>query len=182
MPYDPLSHYRRSIRLPGYDYTAPGAYFITIATHNRQTIFGEIIDGVIQLNTCGEIARDEWVKTAAIRREIALDEFAIMPNHMHGIIVIDGVRRDTASPCPYGDQPIRIPTIEHFSKPVIGSIPTIIRAYKSAVTYHINRIRPTPGDPVWQSNYYEHIIRDEDDLSRIREYIMNNPLRREMDY
>jgi putative transposase len=136
MPYDPLSHHRRSIRLPGYDYTAPGAYFITIATHNRQTIFGEIIDGVIQLNTCGEIARDEWVKTAAIRREIALDEFAIMPNHMHGIIVIDGVRRDTASPCPHGDQPIRIPTIEHFSKPVIGSIPTIIRAYKSAVTIH----------------------------------------------
>ena len=174
--------HRRSIRLPAYDYTTPGYYFITIAAYRRQTIFGEITDGEMRFNAFGEIARAEWLKTPSIRRKIALDEFIIMPNHMHGIItIIDDARRGTATPCPYGDRSIHNPTIERFSKPTIGSIPTIIRAYKSAVTYHINHIRHTPGVPVWQRNYWEHIIRDEDDLSRIREYIRNNPAQWETD-
>jgi len=170
MPYDSFKHHRRSIRLRGYDYTAPGAYFITIDTHGGLCIFGEIACGVMRLNDFGKIANAEWLKTPSLRPGIALDEFQIMPNHMHGIIVINDDK-----------QPDHIPAIEQFSKPVIGSIPTIVRAYKSAVTYHINRIRNAPGAELWHSNYYEHIIRDIYELSRIRKYIRNNPLQWDID-
>ena len=107
------------------------------------------------------------------------DEFVVMPNHVHGIIWIVGddavgARRRRA---PMGDDQ----TVERFGKPVSGSIPTIVRAYKSATTKRINALRGTPGAPVWQRNYYEHIIRDEEDLQRIRQYIRDNPTQWTMD-
>jgi REP element-mobilizing transposase RayT len=144
--------------------------------HRRLPLFGEITAGVVCLNVCGEIARAEWANTAAIRREIALDEFVIMPNHFHAIVII--MECDGGS---VGARRRRAPTIEQFSKPVAGSIPTIIRAYKSAVTTRINQIRGTPGTPVWQRNYWERIVRNGDELSRIREYIRNNPVSWETD-
>jgi REP element-mobilizing transposase RayT len=79
---------RRSIRLPGHDYTQPGAYFITICTHQRQCLFGDVVDGALQLNELGQIVAEEWQKSAQIRREIELDDFVVMPNHLHGIIWI----------------------------------------------------------------------------------------------
>jgi putative transposase len=125
-------------------------------------------------NLCGYgvgVARAEWLTTATIRREIALDEFIVMPNHFHAILnIVDfgnglaGAQRRCA---PAGsNKPYVIP----------NSIGAIIRAYKTAVTARINQLRGTPGEPVWQRNYWEHIIRNERELSRIREYIRNNPL------
>lgn len=88
MIYDPQKHHRRSIRLKGYDYRHPGAYFVTIRTRERECLLGEVKDGEMILNECGRIAADEWRKSAAIRDEIEMDEFIVMPNHLHGIVVI----------------------------------------------------------------------------------------------
>jgi len=144
-----LSHRRRSIRLRGYDYTQPGAYFVTICTHERKALFGQVVDGDMVLNEWGWVVGEEWFKTAQIRPYVELfeDEFVVMPNHIHGIlwIVDDGV----------GARRRRAPTVEQFGKPVPKSIPTIIRAFKSAVTRRINQMHGTPGARVWQRNYYK---------------------------
>jgi len=124
----------------------------------------------------GKIVRDEWNQTSVLRPNIELGEFAVMPNHFHGIIIIvDG--RGTARRAPTGD----ISTVEQFGKPVAGSIPTIVRSFKSAVTRQINLFRSTPGVPVWQRNYYEHIIRDEKSYLEIAQYIFDNPAHWETD-
>jgi putative transposase len=176
MKYDPQVHHRHSIRLKGYDYAQAGAYFITICSYQRQQAFGEIVNGEMRLNSWGEIVRTEWLKTAALRSNVELyeDEFVVMPNHIHGIIwLIDeaGTRRR------------RVPTnpTEKFGKPVAGSIPTIIRAYKSAVTYAINGLENSRGCIVWQSNYYEHVIRNEKEFDLIARYIYCNPYNWQMD-
>ena len=171
-------NHRRSIRLQGYDYSRPGAYFITICTHNRECLFGTIVDGDMVLNQFGRIVSEEWVKTGQIRDEIQLDQWVIMPNHFHGIVWI---RRgdDTIVDCRGTAR--RAPTVEQFGKPVAGSLPTIVRAFKSAVTKQINQLRDTPGMKLWQRNYWEHIIHNDDELNRIRQYIMDNPARWEMD-
>ena len=174
MMFDPQKHHRRSIRLKGYDYTQPGVYFITICTQNRLCLFGEVVDGEMVLNELGEIVRNEWLKTAQLRSRVVLDEFVIMPNHMHGIIIlIDSNGRGTLQRAPTAQ---RAPTIEQFGKPTSDSIPTIVRLFKSATTHRINALRGTPGLPVWQRNYYEHIVRNEQSLNRIRQYIAENPL------
>ncbi len=194
-----------SIRLPGYDYSRPGAYFITIVVHNRQCLFGEIVNGEMTLNEFGEIVKTEWQKTGALRPNIDVDAFVVMPNHLHGILIItdnddlyhhhnrnrnrDRNRRDTLqrvsteseseseSESGMGMEPgMGMGTIEQFGKPTHNSIPTIVRLFKSTVTKQINQIRQTLGIPVWQRNYYEHIIRNDDELNKIREYIINNPL------
>ncbi len=128
----------------------------------------------MRLNAFGRIVQDEWFKTAMIRPYVRLfdNEFVVMPNHIHGIIWIVGNVGARRRRAPTGRH-----AAERFGKPVPGSIPTIIRAFKSAVTKRINQNRKTPGAPVWQRNYYEHIIRDEPSLNRIRQYIAENPLR-----
>lgn len=173
MKYDPQIHHRRSIRLKGYDYTQAGAYFITICSHHREHIFGEIVNGEMKLNSWGEIVRAEWFKTAALRPYVELydDEFVVMPNHGHGIIwLIENV----------GARRRRAP-MEQFRKPVSGSIPTIIRAYKSAVTYAINKLGNSRGSVIWQRNYYEHVIRNDRELDLITKYIEYNPLNWQLD-
>jgi len=164
-------HHRRSIRLKGYDYTAEGGYFITIVTSERKNLFGEIINGEMQPNPLGEIAREEWFRSAVIRPYIELfaDEFVVMPNHIHGIIWLVG--RGTARRAPTDG----IPMVEQFGKPVTASIPTIVRAYKSAVTKRINVLRNTPSSLVWQRNYFEHIITTDREYDSIAEYIFANP-------
>ena len=167
MVYNPEIHHRRSIRLKEFDYSSAGAYYITLCSFNRENIFGELENGRVFLNEYGEIAREEWGKTAEIRRGIELDEFVIMPNHMHGILWIEG--RGTKH---------RAPTIEQFGKPTSNTIPTIIRGFKSSVTKRINTKRADFNLPlmtVWQRNYFEHVIRDERDLFNVRQYIQNNP-------
>ena len=189
MVYDPDKHHRRSIRLKGHDYRQPGAYFITIRTHDRACLFGDIVDGVMQLSDLGRIVWQEWLNTAVVRPyvRVAEEEFVAMPNHVHGIIWIiadAGARQRRA---PTGEYPPLLqdpndhrarqpdPTIERFGQPVAGSIPTIIRAFKSITTNRINQLRGTPNTPLWQRNYYEHIIRDVESLNHIRQYILDNP-------
>jgi len=174
MKYNPDTHRRRSIRLRNYDYSQAGAYFVTICTQHRECLFGEITDGIMRLNAAGNIVVDQWMKTGDIRKEIELDVCTVMPNHFHGIAVLTDSKRTAL----HGKGTARrAPTAERFGKPVSGSIPTIVRAFKSAVTKHINILRGIPGMKLWQRNYWEHIIRNETELHRIREYISNNPAR-----
>jgi len=161
--------HRRSIRLHGYDYTSEGGYFITCVTHQRSCLFGQIYNGEIQINSLGKIVWDEWFRTARLRPNIELseDEFVVMPNHIHGIIwITDNSGRGSLQ---------RTPTIEQYQKPVSNSIPTIMRLFKSTTTKQINLRRGTPGEPVWQRNFYEHIVGSEKDYYAIAEYIENNP-------
>jgi hypothetical protein len=94
MKYDPAIHHRRSIRLQGYDYSQAGVYFVTICAQNRECLFGEIVNGGMRLNEAGRMVTDEWIKTAEIRDEIELDEWVVMPNHFHGVLVIGDGRGD----------------------------------------------------------------------------------------
>jgi len=175
-------YHRRSIRLKGYDYTQPGAYFVTICTHGREMLFGRVVDGEMRLNEFGEIVREEWFKTARVRPYVRLyeDEFVVMPNHIHGIIWIVEVDPDDDDDVEARRR--RASTShEQFGRPVPGSLPTIVRAFKSAATKRINLLRDTQGARVWQRNYYERIIRDERALNAIRRYIIANPTRWSLD-
>jgi REP-associated tyrosine transposase len=164
---------RRSIRLPGYDYTQAGAYFITVCTHERQCVLGEIVNGEMYLNEIGKIVEQTWLEISKIRKLVALDVFVVMPNHFHGIIVMhdEALWTDrTGLPNLRGardqEQPRGIQ---------IGSVGAIIGQFKSRVTKRAKALGIFPDSPLWQRNYYDHIIRDEEDLSRIREYIYSNP-------
>lgn len=172
-------HDRQSIRLQGYDYSRPGFYFITICVQNREHVFGDVINGKMVLNEFGQIAWDEWFNTGFIRDNVFLDAFVVMPNHIHGIIEIFDV--DNPSIGVYRDTPLlRNRNIRNnsiyktkFESPS-NNIGAIIRGYKSVVTKQINQITQTPGTKLWQRNYYDHIIRNEESLLQIREYIKHN--------
>ena len=166
---------RRSIRLRGYDYSKASAYFITICTQNRLCLFGDIVDNQMRLNDAGEIVANEWLKTAEIRNEIELDEWVVMPNHFHGIVVItnSGTMAHRGDDRPgdaiSGDRPVA-PT-----GPRSRSIGAVMAGFKSAVTKRLNELHTTPGAKLWQRNYWEHIVRNETELDQIREYTRNNP-------
>ena len=165
-----MRYNRHSIRLHGYDYSQAGAYFVTICARNWQCLFGDIVHGEMVLNKYGKVVADQWRKTAEIRREIELDEWIVMPNHFHGIVwICTDIRR--------GDQPVA-PTV---AGPTPRSLGALIAGFKSAVTKRINGLRGTLGTKLWQRNYYEHIIRNIDELNHIREYILNNPRKWDMD-
>lgn len=169
MAYNPQIHHRRSICLKGHDYTQPGAYFITICTKHRQCLFGDIVAGEMQLNNLGKIAFNCGQEIPKHFSHIKLDAFVVMPNHLHAILLITHK--------PLGTQDSCVPTTEQFSKPVPGSISTVIRTYKAAVSREINIISDTKGQSIWQRNLYEHIGRDEKSLDNIRQYIIENPQR-----
>jgi putative transposase len=158
---------RRSIRLHEYDYTDSKAYFITICTYNRALLFGQVIAGKMQLNSTGELVKEEWLKSAILRPYLVLDLFVVMPNHFHAIVLLAHKQGATS----------RAPAREQFGKPVSGSLPTVIRAFKAAVSRCLNT-KPA----LWQRGYYEHVIRNDCDLQRIRDYIETNPLRWELDH
>lgn len=163
---------RRSLRLPDYDYTDPGAYFVTIGTHNRVFSFGRVVAGEMQLNATGELVQAEWLQTPTLRPQVSLDMHVVMPNHFHAILILSHEPESTV---------YRSPTREQFGKPVPGSLPTIIRAFKAAVSRRWHQTQKSSASPLWQRGYYEHVIRNDSDLQRIREYIANNPLRWELD-
>ncbi len=193
MTYNSHIHRRRGTRLKGYDYTQPGAYFITICTQGRECLFGGVVDGNMQLNPLGHIARQCWLAIPDHFPHTVSDEFIIMPNHIHGIIwivekpsdaIVGGTHAKVgaqhkmggathASPLRTRPNPPRGPKRQ--------SIGAIVGSYKSAVTKQINQHRGTPGMPVWQRNYYERVIRNHDSLNRIRQYILENPLRWHLD-
>jgi putative transposase len=153
---------RRRVRLQGADYTAPGAYFVTICAYRRWSIFGRVVDGRMQPNALGRLVAELWNEIPQHVDSVTLDCSVVMPNHLHGIVVITGTVRDTAC---------RVPT---FGRPIAGSLATIVRSFKAAVRKEAAR-RIHLAQPVWQPRFYEHVIRDDEDLARIREYITAKP-------
>ena len=157
-------HHRRSIRLKEYDYSQPGEYFVTICTYNHECTLGEIANGQMRLNEIGKIVQEEWLRTLNIRTGIELDVYVIMPNHIHGIIVIKE------------ELPIsHVGTHSCASlqrKP--RSLGSIIAGFKSAATKRINELLHAPSFPVWQRRFYDRVIRNENELNNIRNYIHNN--------
>ncbi len=170
MTYDPDRHHRRSVRLPQYDYTRIGAYFVTICTRDRECLLGRAVGEAIMLSRYGRIVEEEWQRTETLRENVRLDAHVIMPNHIHGVVVIT---QDMARHVPTPDEsPIR-----RFAWPVPRSLSAIVGSYKSAGTRRISRARGTPGTSVWQVRFHERIIRNDDELTRARLYIANNPAR-----
>jgi REP element-mobilizing transposase RayT len=165
-----------SNRLRDYDYSLCGAYFVTIATSKFQNIFGDIYQGVVSLNKMGKIAHNEWIGIDRIRPYALIDEFVIMPNHMHGILIIDDKIMELKSKGSSSNQ---------FISPS-HNLGSIVRGYKSRVTSLIRKHTNDVNFTVWQSNYYDHIIRDKENLKRIRKYIYDNPAKwdskKELDY
>ncbi len=167
MPYNPKIHHRRSIRLPNYDYSRPGAYFVTICVQDRSCLFGDVVGGEMWLNDVGRVTCDCWDDIPKHFPHVHLDAFVIMPNHVHGILVI----ADFA--VPVGAKNF---SPQHGTSKTVGSV---VRGFKIGVTTWMRA--NTDIHVVWQRNYWEHIVRDEPELIRIREYITNNPARWEMD-
>jgi len=172
---------RRSIRLPEYDYSQEGAYYITICTQDRECIFGKITAGRTELTKYGKIAERFWHDLAKYYDGILLDTFVVMPNHMHAIIVIidDVIRRGEVT-SPLGGSVDILGKPGEVTSPLRGTpkrtLGQILAFYKYQTTKSINAIHNTPGNKIWQRNYYEHVIRNEKTLNKIRGYICNNPL------
>ena len=160
--YDPHKHHRRSIRLKGYDYSSAGYYFVTICVRGGVCSLGDIVDGEMVYSEYGRIAMESWLWLADQYDYVSLDEWSIMPNHMHGIPVYND-----SAPCRGGSQ--TAPTVKR--KP----LGRLIGAFKTVSTKQINDLRGTPGAPFWQRDFWDHIIRNERALIAIREYIRNNP-------
>jgi len=182
---NPQKHNRQSIRLRGWDYTTPGAYFITICTYQRENIFADA--------RFKEIVGNTWqaIPTHSHAQHVRLDEWVVMPNHLHGILILEnnvgrgeaigrgeatridgGMEKNPVSelPRPYGG-----------GKLTSGSVGAVIGNFKSLVARRINNVRRTPGGKVWQRGYYDRIIRNERELNAVRQYIQENPLRWEED-
>jgi REP element-mobilizing transposase RayT len=174
MPYDPQRQQRRSIRLRGYDYTQAGAYFVTICTHARRSLFDD--------QRRRDIAERQWRALAHMDR-VALDAWVIMPDHVHGIILItDGAHPPPITPATRPAVPDNAGNAAPLPCNVVpGSLGAIVRTYKSVVTRQINRLQGTPGELVWQRGYWERIVRHAEELNAIRQYIADNPRRRDED-
>jgi len=150
MSYNPEIHHRRSIRLQGYDYTNAGIYFVTICCHQRQHLFGEIDNGKMKISAIGQIVSNLWQKIPQSFPNVELDGFILMPDHLHGIIIISESKEKS-------------------------SLANIIQNFKSISSRTINRINKSYGISIWQRNYYERIVMTEQELKKLREYIENNP-------
>ncbi|HEY0070175.1 MAG TPA: transposase [Chloroflexia bacterium] len=163
--------HRRSIRLRDHDYAA-GVYFVTICAAKNMCLFGEVVGGRVRLNEVGRAVAEEWVWTGFVREYVVLDAFVVMPNHVHGIVTL-WFDKDTDTIRDLGES-----TTHHrkFGGLEARTLAGVVGAFKAAATRYVNRMYGTPGESLWHRNYYEHIIRNEDDLERIREYIRNNPL------
>jgi REP element-mobilizing transposase RayT len=180
MRYDSDVHHRRSIRLPEYDYSQAGAYFVTICTHERVLLFDD--------KRFRNFVYNAWHSLLRRFPSLRLDEFVIMPNHVHGIVwilgrsvvgaqrdakpkyvpAVDALPESEQIPASYQAAPLRPGVASR-------SLGAICRTFKSVSTKRINRLRGTPASPVWQRNYFERIIRNEGELNAIRQYIRDNP-------
>ena len=176
------THNPHYIRLRSYDYTQPGAYFVTLCTHQRECLFGEITEGVMQLSTLGQVVQACWQAIPKHFLAVELDAFTVMPNHLHAVIcIVDALCRGNASSVqPNLQRPCddALP-LQHGSVP--GSLAAVVGNLKSVSSRQINLMRGAPGSTIWQRNYYEHIIRNERELNAVREYIANNPLQWSLD-
>jgi len=158
---------RKSLRLKDFDYSTDGAYFVTICTRDRQLIFGNVIDHAMNLNHYGYIVDSVWRGLSERFTQIKLDEFVVMPNHVHGIISVVGAVHE---PPLHHELPIQ-------TKRRNMLLPKMVGYFKMNSAKRINQLRNTPGTPVWQRNYYERVIRDEHELQVIQKYIADNPVK-----
>ena len=214
MKYDPDIHHRRSIRLKGYDYSSPGAYFVTTVTRKRECLFGEVVEGSVHLSKMGGIVQQVWLDLSNHYSLVVLDAFCIMPNHVHCIIILtdtlgrggselqlpsvpdqiqekSNIESNEILTRSYVQYPSMLDQIRVKSKTESDKnltrpyarygLPEIVRAVKSFSARRINRLRRISGVPVWQRNYYERIIRNENELNAIRRYILYNPLQWKLD-
>jgi REP element-mobilizing transposase RayT len=176
--FDPKKHHRRSIRLKNYDYSSAGAYYVTIVTWRRDNLFGEIVNGEMKLNQAGKKVQTELLELEKRLAYIQLGAFIIMPNHVHVIIFILTPIGETH----LGFSKINfIETVKNNKRlplraPKPASLGTIISQFKSRVTKQLWNIKSLKNTPIWQRNYYEHIIRDEKDLQNKTDYIEANPM------
>lgn len=161
---------RRSTRLQGFDYASNAAYVVTLCTHHRRPLFGTIVDGRMHPSWLGAIVEREWQRTAQLRRGVLLDAFILMPNHLHGILILN---------LPEDEQSDRTERVGRFVAPSVG-LGAIVRGFKSAVTAAVRKRQADLGQ-VWQRGYYDRIIRDEAELERFRRYIADNPKQWELD-
>jgi len=193
--------HRRSIRLPGYDYSQPGAYFVTVCVHGGRFLFGDVMDGRMRLNATGDLVQVCWEWLEQQYRYVELDEYVIMPNHVHGIIILtdlvtsDGSRtvtdasdfmtlggsrtaprEDDIDSCRGASR--SAPTLDYIRRKPLGRI---IGAFKTVSTKRINELSNSSAGRIWQRGFFEHVIRGERDLTRIREYISTNPRRWHLD-
>jgi len=178
MVYDPKVHHRRSIRLRSWDYAWPWWYYVTIVVKDRECRFGKAIYDSVVLSDLGKAAEGSWAQIPNHHKGVELDDYVLMPNHLHGIIILNGTSRT--------DVQLNVPTDDHEQlfptkgeamgalSPDEGSLSVIVRTFKAAVTTWARR--NGFGDFAWQRGFYDHIIRNEADLHRIRTYIANNPL------
>ena len=186
-PHNPNKHRRRSIRLKGWDYTTPGAYFITICTHQRENLFEEV--------RFRELAEYVWqnIPKHPHARHVDLDEWVVMPNHLHGILMVGEMDESTDSSdvgrgeATWKDGSFSIESSDQVASPLrsvgveAGSVGAIVGNFKSLVARRVNNLRHTLGARVWQRGYYDRIIRNDRELTAIREYIWDNPRRWEED-
>ena len=164
-------HHRRSIRLKDYDYSQAGYYFVTICAQDRASLFGKIIDGEMRLNRLGCIVNDCWRWLSRQYPYVKLGAWVVMPNHLHGIVVItDG------NVCGGGSRTAPTPGV-----PRRKGLGRLIGAFKTVSAKEINKIINSPGKRIWQRSFHDHIIRNDTELHRIREYILNNPLKWHLD-
>ena len=185
MSYDPKAHHRRSIRWVGYDYAAAGAYFVTLCVQDRRCLFGEIGNDVMALNAAGAMVQATWNELSGHCRNVDIDTFVVMPNHVHAIIRLVGAG---LCACPHDDtngkgQPQRVaPTnagrTDDIAHPT--TLADVVRRFKSLTTRRyadgVSQQGWVPfGGRLWQRNYWEHVVRGEESLSRIRRYILDNP-------
>ena len=169
-PFDPSVHHRRSIRLKDYDYSQAGAYFVTINTYELQHIFGEVGPDGVTLNELGMIVAECWEEIPAHYSAVELDAFVVMPNHVHGIIVIN----DVGAIAQWATHASPVQT-EGVRGPKPSSIGAIVGQFKSATSRKINATRHTNIPPVWHRNFYERVIRGDREHSSNWDYIVGNP-------
>ena len=174
---------RRSPRLKGFDYTAAGAYFLTVCTRDKDCILAEIRDGRSIPSDIGQAVERSWHQISSHFPDVSCDEFIVMPNHVHGILFIHPPPEEMPHP-PVGARhavPAPPPQAESFGRPVAASLPTIIRSFKAAATKDVRSIARRSDFRLWQRGYYEHVIRHNKELDNIRRYIKDNPAKWESD-
>jgi REP element-mobilizing transposase RayT len=166
---------RRSIRLQGFDYSQPGAYFITICAHGKRCIFGKIVSDQMKLNAIGRIVNECWLEVPRHFPNVELESYVVMPNHVHLLFDIQ----------PRARHAVRLPaknkTTGTFRRPVAHSVPTIVRSFKSAVSKRVRQMLQKPAFQVWQRNYYESVLCDGREFRSALHYIMENPARWHVD-
>ncbi len=172
-----MTRARKNLRLKQYDYSTPGAYFVTVCVQDRRSLFGDVRDSVMELNSAGSMIQEWWQKLPSKYPDIEVDTHVVMPNHFHGIVTIVG-----ADPCVRPDMSGNTTQGAHVGAP----LHTVVQWFKSMTTnQYIRGVKqgewPVFHGKLWQRNYYEHVIRNDNELLKIREYIANNPLQWALD-